>query len=128
MVRDPQTDLASQERVILPDTKRRVGGQFMTLILTAELNGANPFDYLTQQQRHAEEVAGAPANWSPWKSDLLFHRLSVRPICFIKVLKRGFSRMLSRSGATLQYNTKTDLFSNSISTPSIAFASSPINA
>lgn len=44
----------------------RVGDLFMSLIHTAELCGANPFDYLTQLQRHPDEVAGAPARWLPW--------------------------------------------------------------
>ena len=29
----------------------------MSLIHTCELNGANPFDYLTELQKHAEELA-----------------------------------------------------------------------
>jgi hypothetical protein len=44
----------------------RVGDLFMSLIYTAELCGANPFDYLTQLQRHPQEVARAPARWLPW--------------------------------------------------------------
>ena len=44
----------------------RVGDLFMSLIHTAELCGANPFDYLTQLQRHAGELAAAPAQWMPW--------------------------------------------------------------
>lgn len=43
-----------------------VGDLYMSLIHTCELNGANPFDYLTQVQRHAEQVAAAPASWLPW--------------------------------------------------------------
>ncbi len=38
----------------------RVGDLFMSLIYTCELNEVNPFDYLTQLQRHAEAVAAAP--------------------------------------------------------------------
>jgi hypothetical protein len=30
------------------------------------LNGANPFHYLTELQRHAEELAANPAGWMPW--------------------------------------------------------------
>ena len=37
-----------------------VGDLFMSLIHTCELNGANPFDYLTELQRHAEELNCAP--------------------------------------------------------------------
>jgi transposase len=38
----------------------------MSLIHTCELCAANPFDYLTQLQRHADEVAAAPDRWLPW--------------------------------------------------------------
>ena len=44
----------------------RVGDLFMSLIYTAELCGANPFDYLTELQRHEAKVARAPAQWLPW--------------------------------------------------------------
>ena len=43
-----------------------VGDLFMSLIHTCELNGANPFDYLTELQRHAEELKRNPADWMPW--------------------------------------------------------------
>ena len=44
----------------------RVGDTFMSLIHTAKLCGANPFDYLTELQRHAGAVAKDPAAWLPW--------------------------------------------------------------
>ena len=44
----------------------RVGDIFMSLIHTCELNGANPFDYLTELERHADEVTMHPENWMPW--------------------------------------------------------------
>jgi transposase/ribosomal protein S13 len=44
----------------------RVGDLFMSLIYTCQLNQANPFDYLTQLQRHADRVAANPAVWMPW--------------------------------------------------------------
>jgi transposase len=44
----------------------RVGDLFMSLIYTCQLNEANPFDYLTQLQRHADRVAASPALWMPW--------------------------------------------------------------
>jgi transposase len=44
----------------------RVGDLFMSLIYTCQLNQANPFDYLTQLQRHAGQVAAAPPLWMPW--------------------------------------------------------------
>ena len=43
-----------------------VGDLFLSLIHTCELNGANPFAYLTELQRHASEVATAPGAWMPW--------------------------------------------------------------
>jgi transposase len=43
-----------------------VGDMYMSLIHTAELVGANPFDYLTQLQKHAKEVKNNPSQWMPW--------------------------------------------------------------
>jgi len=43
-----------------------VGDMFMSLIATCELCGANPFDYLTELDRHAREAASNPAAWMPW--------------------------------------------------------------
>jgi transposase len=42
------------------------GDLFMSLIHTCELCGANSFDYLTELQRHAREVAASPSEWMPW--------------------------------------------------------------
>ncbi len=44
----------------------RVGDLFMSLIHTCEVCGGNPFDYLTELQRHAAEVKENPAAWMPW--------------------------------------------------------------
>jgi transposase len=44
----------------------RVGDLFMSLIYTCQLNQANPFDYLTQLQRHSDQVAASPQLWMPW--------------------------------------------------------------
>ncbi len=43
-----------------------VGDVFMSLIHTCELGGANPFDYLTELDRHADEAAMNPQHWMPW--------------------------------------------------------------
>jgi transposase len=43
-----------------------VGDLFMSLIYSCQLNQANPFDYLTQLQRHAEALAVCPQLWMPW--------------------------------------------------------------
>ena len=44
----------------------RVGDLFMSLIDTCELNGANPFDYLIELQRHARSLERTPSEWMPW--------------------------------------------------------------
>jgi transposase len=44
----------------------QVGDLFMSLIHTCQLCGANSFDYLTELQRHARELATRPAEWMPW--------------------------------------------------------------
>jgi transposase len=44
----------------------RVGDIFMSLIATCELCEANPFDYLTELDRHASQAAANPAAWMPW--------------------------------------------------------------
>jgi transposase len=49
----------------------QVGDLFMSLIYTCQLNGANPFDYLTELQRHSEELATSPDLWMPWNYRLV---------------------------------------------------------
>lgn len=44
----------------------QVGDLYMSLIYTCELNGENPFGYLTELLRHADELAADPAAWMPW--------------------------------------------------------------
>ena len=43
-----------------------VGDLFMSLIHTCALNHINPFDYLTELQKHTTELARNPAAWMPW--------------------------------------------------------------
>jgi hypothetical protein len=43
-----------------------MGDLFMSLIHTCELNGADPFDYPNELQRHAAELAQASVEWMPW--------------------------------------------------------------
>jgi hypothetical protein len=47
-------------------TGARVGDIFMSLIYTCQLSGANPFDYLTELARHADQLASNPQHWMPW--------------------------------------------------------------
>jgi len=44
----------------------RVGDLFMSLIHTCNLAGVNPFDYLTELQKHSAELAEHPEKWLPW--------------------------------------------------------------
>ena len=44
----------------------RVGDLFMSLIHTCQLGARNPFDYLTELQKHTEELAQRPQDWMPW--------------------------------------------------------------
>jgi len=50
----------------LTDNGAQVGDLYMSLIYTSQRCGANPFDYLTELQRHAPQVAAHPQNWMPW--------------------------------------------------------------
>jgi len=43
-----------------------VGDVFMSLIHTAELCEANPFEYLVALQKHADAVEADPPAWMPW--------------------------------------------------------------
>ena len=50
----------------LSENGARVGDLFMSLIHTCQLCGANPFDYLTELQKHAAELSSNPQQWMPW--------------------------------------------------------------
>ena len=52
----------------------RVGDLFMSLIHTCQLNGVNPFDYLTQLQKHANTLPSNPDNWMPWNYADTLHK------------------------------------------------------
>ena len=43
-----------------------VADLYMSLIYTCELNGVNPFDYLTELECHAAELDAHPEQWMPW--------------------------------------------------------------
>jgi transposase len=43
-----------------------VGDLYMSLIHTCYFSAADPFDYLTQLQRHQDRVKAAPGDWMPW--------------------------------------------------------------
>lgn len=43
-----------------------VADVYMTLIYTAQLQGENPFEYLTALLRHSRATASSPADWLPW--------------------------------------------------------------
>jgi hypothetical protein len=50
----------------------------MSLIHTCELSGANPFDYLTQLQRHADRLTRKPSAWMPWNYQATLRSYGVR--------------------------------------------------
>ncbi len=43
-----------------------VGDLFMSIIHTCILNGVNPFDYLTELERHPTHIRENPEKWLPW--------------------------------------------------------------
>ena len=55
----------------------QVGDLFMSLIHTCQLCGANSFEYLTELQRHARELAASPAEWMPWNYRQALDRVGV---------------------------------------------------
>jgi transposase len=57
-----------------------VGDMFMSLIHTTELMNANPFDYLTELQKHARDVAGSPAEWMPWNYRQRIDQACIGPV------------------------------------------------
>jgi Fic family protein len=54
----------------------------MSLIHTCQLNDSNPFDYLAQLHRHADQVAATPEVWMPWNyrapKELLLYEMEPR--------------------------------------------------
>lgn len=54
-----------------------VGDLFRSLIHTCPLCGANSFDYLTELQRHARQLAACPAEWMPWNYRHTIERAAV---------------------------------------------------
>ena len=56
-----------------------VGDIFMSLIHTCELCGANAFDYLTELDRHAEDLSSNPGNWMPWTYRQTLNRITPPP-------------------------------------------------
>jgi transposase len=55
----------------------QVGDLSMSLIHTCQLCGANSFEYLTELQRHARELAANPAEWMPWNYNQTLQRAGV---------------------------------------------------
>ena len=44
----------------------RVGDLFMSLIHSCQFSKSNPFDYLTELQKHTDELSRDPQAWMPW--------------------------------------------------------------
>ena len=56
-----------------------VGDLFMSLIHTAELCDADPFDFLVALQRHQAVVAAHPDQWMPWNYGDMLARATSGP-------------------------------------------------
>ena len=61
-----------------------IGDLYMSLIHTCYLCGASPIDYLTELQRHHEQVRAAPADWMPWN-----YRQQLVPTASVPDAERG---------------------------------------
>jgi len=48
----------------------------MSLIHTCELNGVNPFDYLTELLRQSAALKQHPSEWMPWNYRATLARLA----------------------------------------------------
>jgi hypothetical protein len=59
----------------------QVGDLFMSLIHTCQLCDAPSFDYLTELQRHGQELAASPAEWMPWNYRQTLKRAGVSGVC-----------------------------------------------
>jgi transposase len=57
----------------------RVGDLFMSLIHTCRLCGVDPFAYLTELQKHAEDLSRNPSQWMPWNYADTLQRLVSAP-------------------------------------------------
>ena len=51
----------------------------MSLIHTCELNGANPFHYLIELQKHPAELVKNPAAWMPWNYQETLRKAGTQP-------------------------------------------------
>jgi transposase len=56
----------------------RVGDLFMSLIHTCELNKVNPFKYLTELQKHTNELCSDPDSWLPWNYQSALQRANAQ--------------------------------------------------
>ena len=56
----------------------QLGDLFMSLIVTCNLAGVNPFDYLTQLQIHKARVSQRPDRWFPWNYRETIAYLSIK--------------------------------------------------
>ena len=55
-----------------------VGDVYMSPIYTCQLCEANPFDYLTELQRHAAQLSSNPQQWMPWNYRATLQELAAR--------------------------------------------------
>jgi len=53
-----------------------IGDLYMSLIHSCNLAGVNPFDYLTELERHSAAVLENPEQWLPWNNEQTLARLA----------------------------------------------------
>ena len=65
-----RNDATAREQKMSSSARRHFhqinSGPVMSLIHICELCVANPFDYLTELERHADELTANPRDWMPW--------------------------------------------------------------
>ena len=65
-LRKPGAPLDNNALFYKTENGAHVADIFMSLIYTAELEGADPFDYLTELLKHPDELRRSPQDWMPW--------------------------------------------------------------
>ncbi|MEO2045348.1 MAG: hypothetical protein ABGX16_02100 [Pirellulales bacterium] len=51
----------------------------MSLIYTCQFCEANPFEYLTELQRHADQLSSSPQGWMPWNYQVTMGNAGTSP-------------------------------------------------
>jgi len=85
-----------------------VGDVFMSLICTCELCETNPFGYLVELERHAEEVASHPQRWMPWNYQETLERMVYAQASFAETRQEDGCRGKAPQGVGETHETRVD--------------------